>query len=825
MFASGSKRAEVAIPGTLAYVTAGEATSDAGARAVDAALRGGVTMIALREDGVRGEGGNEGASGRTLYESATALKELVRGRARVLVSDRTDICLSAELDGVVLTDDGVPTVVARKMLPATAVVAHDSGSVTEAERASKEGADLLLVRDAATLAALRQKVSVPIFVDVQGGFSELASEESSVLQELAAYGANGVTIRDLVGDETSEDESRATAAVDAVMNALMQSAEGVVDVKSSASVVAEPSKVALKSSIEENMLQRERELSERILSFLTEYCMDLDEIKLLVEARKSVEDLFLLVIVGEFNAGKSSVINAFLGDKFVAEGILPTTNEITVLRYGERKSREQTEDGFFNLELPAERLQRVRIVDTPGTNVILQRQQKLTEEFVPRADLILFVLSADRPMTESEVKFLTYIRKWGKKIVFVVNKTDLLDDPSEVAEVTAFVKDNAERLLGVSDPAVLPVSARNALKAKKTNKNYAKSREFVESGFATFEEYVMSFLNSSGERANEALRLKLSTPLNVSDLLLKAAEQILETEDDEARSEVAIATGVKTQMEDYKKEMFADSKAQQEAARSVVQAAIKRAERIVDDSLRLSNALALFNTYILGTGSSSVASQYETVVLGDSEAQLSEAVKEFSAWLKRNNDAQLKAYVAAVEGRGYDTSLSRTSDDAKEEASTTESMRVVTNFDHQSAAKMLDDSLCKAVETTIGSAGGAFVASFFLSGFFNSFSEDVLVYALGLAGAYIAVLSLPLKRSEIKSKIRRTAASFLTELEQTMENECTAKVNSTTQNISTICAPWEAAARAEASRVAQCLDTRRELKSALAELQRDVANL
>jgi hypothetical protein len=52
----------------------------------------------------------------------------------------------------------------------------------------------------------------------------------------------------------------------------------------------------------------------------------------------------------------------------------------------------------------------VNVVDTPGTNVILSRQQRLTEEYVPRADLVLFVLSADRPFTESEVSFLKYIR-------------------------------------------------------------------------------------------------------------------------------------------------------------------------------------------------------------------------------------------------------------------------------------------------------------------------------------------------------------------------------------------------------------------------------
>ena len=108
----------------------------------------------------------------------------------------------------------------------------------------------------------------------------------------------------------------------------------------------------------------------------------------------------------------------------------------------------------------------MNIVDTPGTNVILERQQRLTEEFVPRADLVLFVLSADRPMTESEVRFLKYIRKWGKKVLFVVNKCDRLDGVDEVNEVRAFVAENAERLLGVADPAVMTVSAKDALRRK-----------------------------------------------------------------------------------------------------------------------------------------------------------------------------------------------------------------------------------------------------------------------------------------------------------------------------------------------------------------------
>ena len=80
------------------------------------------------------------------------------------------------------------------------------------------------------------------------------------------------------------------------------------------------------------------------------------------------------------------------------------------------------QDGVFVRQLPADILREINIVDTPGTNVVLERQQRLTEEYVPRADLVIFVMSADRPFAESEVNFLRYIRKWGKKIIFVVNK-------------------------------------------------------------------------------------------------------------------------------------------------------------------------------------------------------------------------------------------------------------------------------------------------------------------------------------------------------------------------------------------------------------------
>ncbi|GFH06914.1 predicted protein, partial [Haematococcus lacustris] len=184
-----------------------------------------------------------------------------------------------------------------------------------------------------------------------------------------------------------------------------------------------------------------------------------------------LDEPFLLVVVGEFNSGKSSVINALLGHKFLAEGILPTTNEISILKYsdepGAEARMEQQADGLYVRYLPARLLEEVNIVDTPGTNVILERQQRLTEEYVPRADLVLFVMSADRPFSESEVRFLEYIRQWRKKVVFVVNKADMLSSQDEVDEVKSFVSDNARRLLKLDAPPVLAVSSRSALRAKQ----------------------------------------------------------------------------------------------------------------------------------------------------------------------------------------------------------------------------------------------------------------------------------------------------------------------------------------------------------------------
>ena len=862
----GKKRSKAKLPGYAFYVSPEDfsSTTEGDERLpehIEAVVKKGATMVVLHDP-------TSSLSTREFYNLAVNIKTNLRERCALLVVDRTDIVSSAEIDGVVLSTDGVPTVVARKSMPEGSLVVVSAGeNAKNAEIAAKEGCDVLFVSDASVAKKIRDNVSVPIFSSFRD-----AADLTSNIDTIVAAGCDGVTLY--------ENANKKDAAIADTIGAALSALGG--DGGEEKNFLNKEETTERKSAIPptqftsvigeqgERLLNKEREILDDIVNFVETSAPELEEIKLLLDARKGLDELFLIVIVGEFNAGKSSVINAVLGDKFLAEGILPTTNEITVLRYGESKQRVQSEDGFYNQDIPVDLLKQVSIVDTPGTNVILKRQQRLTEEFVPRADLVLFVLSADRPMTESEVKFLSYIKKWGKKVVFVLNKCDLLETDEDRNEVTKFVRDNAKRLLGVDNAPVIPVAARNALRLKKAN---ASMKEYAETGFPAFEEYVNSYLgggscnNKSGEnRSGEALRLKLATPLNVSELLLSASKQILDAEMSVAETEVAAASGVDEQMNAYKETMVKDASEQVNFVRANVNGAVKRANALVDETLRLENALDLITTYIVGadyselddldvasnsSGDSADAASggegnrkkrkkkyskfvkaYQSTVLGSADQELKKTVKEFSKWLKRNNDARLSSYLKAVSSRGFDTTV--TASGIKEFLESSEkgapkinsaAIAVADNFDNEAAAYKLDEEMRSAVYGSLGSSAGALVSAFVLSGFLSSMSEDILAYLLAAAVGYVGILSLPLKRQECKAKIQRAAEALVEDVERELLKELAEEIDATSDRVDQLVAPWEAAARVERARVQKCLEVQEKYATEVENLAIEVENL
>jgi ribosome biogenesis GTPase A len=216
---------------------------------------------------------------------------------------------------------------------------------------------------------------------------------------------------------------------------------------------------------------------------------------------------FSLVVLGEFNHGKSTLINALLAlhdpwsvgaspaqpasEPFLPVGITPTTAILTLIHHGERVAAEAVfEDGrrqaidpdkladwltvagaqaaneslsHVEIEHPAPFLrEQVTVVDTPGVNDINEQRADITYGYVPRADAALFLLDATQILTASERRFLEerILRSCRDRLVFVVSKADLLNQ-AELEEATQFARRHLSGL--VSAPAVFPVSAKRAL--------------------------------------------------------------------------------------------------------------------------------------------------------------------------------------------------------------------------------------------------------------------------------------------------------------------------------------------------------------------------
>ncbi len=252
------------------------------------------------------------------------------------------------------------------------------------------------------------------------------------------------------------------------------------------------------------ILEKER----RALTKLHAVARELDPVSDAARHAKSVldhlDELFLLVVVGEVKSGKSAFINALLGEKICPEGPTPVTDRINVIGFGEDAGERILDEFIVERFYPIEILKNLGIVDTPGTNSIIRRHQEITEDYVPRADLILFVTSIDRPLSESERQFLSYISKrWRRKIVVVLTKIDTRE-PDEVIEVEKYLEKNIREKLDI-DPLIFSLSAKLGQKGKADN----DPGLIEESRLTAMETYIRERLTEE-----EKLRLKLLSPVN-----------------------------------------------------------------------------------------------------------------------------------------------------------------------------------------------------------------------------------------------------------------------------------------------------------------------
>src|SRR5215218_4542995 len=233
-------------------------------------------------------------------------------------------------------------------------------------------------------------------------------------------------------------------------------------------------------------LREEKEALSEIRLALAGIDVPRDALDSLQKAILQLDELFLIVIAGEFNAGKSALINALMGEKVLREGATPTTARVTLVKWGEKIAEQVVDENFSIYTYPLPLLKELNIVDTPGTNAVIRYHERLTDEFVPRSDLVLFTTSADHPLTESERQFLERILSWGKKVVFALNKADIIENETALEEIRSFVVKHASMVLK-DIPEFFPVSARSAQRALSESNPEQRQRLRAASGLDALE--------------------------------------------------------------------------------------------------------------------------------------------------------------------------------------------------------------------------------------------------------------------------------------------------------------------------------------------------
>ena len=210
-----------------------------------------------------------------------------------------------------------------------------------------------------------------------------------------------------------------------------------------------------------------------------------------------VTEPLLFVVVGEVKSGKSSLLNALFGDEFAKVDVLPATDRVYIFRYGQEEKSTEISPRLTERYLPIPFLRDFNVVDTPGTNTMVKEHQMTTEEFMPRADIVLFVFSVANPWTQSNWEFLNFLQKtWLKNVIFVLQQIDLRE-PTEIEVIHRHLQDTAMRQLGFVPP-IFAVSARKALLARTSGLN--KEQLWQESAFGPLEEQINFIVTESSTR-------------------------------------------------------------------------------------------------------------------------------------------------------------------------------------------------------------------------------------------------------------------------------------------------------------------------------------
>lgn len=546
-----------------------------------------------------------------------------------------------------------------------------------------------------------------------------------------------------------------------------------------------------------NFLREEKEALAEIRLALAETEVGREALETLQEAILQLDELFLMVVVGEFNAGKSALVNALLGEKVLLEGATPTTSRVTLVKWGERAAEQIVDENFSIYTYPLPLLKELNIVDTPGTNAVIRHHERLTDEFVPRSDLVLFTTSADHPMTESERQFLERILGWGKKVVFVLNKADIIEDESALQEVRNFVIKHATTVLG-EPPEFFPVSARLAQRALSEPDPEQRKRLWAASRIADLDQYITDTLDDSAR-----LQLKFNNPLGVAEHLVAQAERLNQAQSEDLKEDQQTAEALETTIKEYERDLQSELTPRLAEMENILYRLEQRGLDFFDTTLRLTNIQELMR-------GDRVRAQFEKKVLAEVPQQIEDQVHRLIDWLVQRDLQEWQRVMTYVQrrralhmenivGEGLEPREMRRRELIDTMGRTVQ--RIVDSYDRDKEAR----ELASHVESAVAQMALLEVSAVGLGTLVTAavLSSRLDVTGILTAGtlAILGFFVIPYKRKQAKDKFKEKMITLRSDLIETLRTQLTNEARNAVNRLKDGVTPYIRYVRSEHERV------------------------
>ncbi len=433
---------------------------------------------------------------------------------------------------------------------------------------------------------------------------------------------------------------------------------------------------------------------------------------------------------------------------------------------------------------------------------------------------MLFITSADRPFTETERGFMAAIREWGKKILVVINKADILETPSDRASVDAFVRRSAADLLGL-EPEVFAVSARAALRAKLAGETAAGADPAAQS-FTALEQHIATTLD-----ARERVRLKLLNPLGVARRLVESYLALVDADLQVLADDVRAAADIEGQLTVYREDMSREFRHRLSSVDNILHAFEQRGVAFFDDTLRIGRVFDLLNKKRL-------KAEFERDVIQDMPQLIEKQVHDVIDWLVASDLRQWQAVMERIRerrathaGRLAGAIDSRFEYDRAQLLETVgrAAERTVERYDLARESETMAESVRLAVAgaalAEVGAIGlGAAVTALATT----TFADVTGIMAAG-ALAVIGLFVIPVRRAQAKSTMRAKIETMRQQLVGTLTTQFDEEVNRSVARVRDAVAPYTRFVTAEQVRLGGARDALGSAGQELIVLQRRVETL